>query len=200
MSLNVTINVSDDVTPALSTLTKNLTGDRTDLHEYIAYAAGVMTQRYITEDAAPTRHRTANRLGASPTNYLARTAAALEFTGTRDAAVLSFGRDSEIYARVNGPVTVRPVNKKFITIPATAAAYGKRAREFSFLKFIPFANGTRALARVDGKGKAKKLIIFYWLKEQVTLPQDRGLLPSDTQFLDAAELGARDFVEHVFGK
>jgi len=82
---------------------------------------------------------------------------------------------------------------KYLTIPATAAAFGRRAREIAGLFLVKFKSGVKALAKRDGKG----LKVFYWLKESVTLPQDRELLPSDEQLLNAAEKGARDYIKKL---
>ena len=192
IALNIKVN--DAVTPTLKRLQSQLT-DRTELNAKIAATAETLTRRYLIEVAAPVRHKTAERLGATPTGYLGRRANAIESRGTKDAAIVSLGSEADIFARVDGPVIVRARAAKFLTIPATAAAFGRRAREIGGLFPVTFKTGSKALVQKDGK----KLKVFYWLKEAVTLPQDRELLPSDEGYEKAAELAAQDFVDALAG-
>lgn len=213
----IQVKVSDTVTPTLARLEGRLT-DRTDLHRRIGTAAEVLTRRHIIEVAAPARHTTAERLGASPTGYLARRGQAVESSANRDAAIVTLGGAREIFARVDGPVIVAG-RGKLLTIPATAPAYGRRAGEFSNLRFVLFPSGAKALVksktarggphRVRHPEAARSARparprqagdrpeVMFWLKDQVTLPQDRGLLPADEQFAQAAEIGARDYIKEA---
>lgn len=192
--LNYTI--TDSPSPALKALEGKLT-DRTGLHQHIAATAEVATREHLRL-IEPTMHTTRARLGVganNPPSYWSARIAAVESRASASEATVSLGKEAEIFARVNGAVIVRPRVGKYLTIPATAAAYGRRAREFAGLFFVQFKSGTKALAKKDGKG----IKVFYWLKESVTLPQDRELLPSDTQYLDAAEQGTRDYITNLPG-
>jgi len=186
--MKILVTVTDEATPILAELRRKL-DDRTGLHEHIAAIAEVRTRRYIIEEAAPLRHKTAERLGAQPTGYLSRRGEAIESTADKDRATVILGGEREIFARVLGDVTVKPVTAKYLAIPASAESYGKRPREFDSLRFVPFPSGARAL--VDGKSGQ----VQFWLKQSVTLPQDRGLIPPDEQFIAAAEQGARDYLK-----
>lgn len=96
-----------------------------------------------------------------------------------------------IFQRVFGPVTVRPVRKKMLAIPMRSESYGKRPGEFNDLFVVRAKQGRVFLARKDGEGR---LQFFFLLKASVVLPQDRGLLPSEVQFGQMAELGARGYL------
>jgi hypothetical protein len=203
MALNVTVQVKDDATPLLAELQRTLgpQGDRSELNQHIANRATVLTQEHVR---SLNIHSTAQRLGATPTDYFAKKANQMEPAADSSHAMvlLNTGLGLEAFARVFGDVTVNAVNSKYLTIPANAAAYGRRAGSFEDLKFIPFGNGTRALVKqtvtmVPGMRKAeiKKVTneVFYWLKPSVVLPQDDSLLPTSEQYAAAAEQGAEDF-------
>lgn len=182
--LSVKISVNDSATPALAAVGDSLK-DRRALNKSIAGSVEDITRAHI-RIAAQTRHTTATRLGASPTNYLVNKADTVETRS--DGAGVVMDVYGAIFKRVTGPVSVAPVNKKWLTIPAAAESYGRRAGEFGGLYFVK--SGADSARLQDKTGK-----VLFWLKKRVTLPQDRGLLPSDQQFTDAAELGARDFLK-----
>jgi hypothetical protein len=170
--------------------------DRTELHAGIAERAEVLVREHVRNVAAPSRHTTADRLGATRTGYLERAGEGVESRGTAEAAVVTISGNVDIFKRTDGPVTVRGRGKK-LTIPARAAAYGRRAGEISGLEVRVF--GRRGGGRTVALGKVEGGVreVWYWLVDQVTLPQDRGLLPSDEQFAASAELAARDYVDSL---
>ena len=187
VSLSITIQVSDKATPILAGLNRELT-DRTGLHQYIGAAAEAGTRLHIRK-AAQARHATANRLGAKPTGYLTKRAELVEGRGNAKEAEITV--TGAIFKRTFGPVTVRPVAKKMLAIPMRAEAYGKRPGEFTDLFVFKSKQGRLFLARQAEPGK---LHFLFLLKASVVLPQDRGLLPSDDQFGQIAELGARGYL------
>ncbi len=210
MNLNFQIKVTWD-TPILRALERELT-DLSGLNAYLASTAEAGTRTYI-HAAAAQRHTTANRLGAAPTNYLSKNA---ELTESRhDANSATITVHGAIFQRVSGDVTVKARNSKWLTIPATAAAYGKSAREFSDLRVQFFGRGlmglvkaeqshvgTRARAGFDHDNRAPLITkgradVYYWLKKSVVLPQDRGLLPSLEQYTQGAEIAARAYLRKV---
>jgi len=163
--------------------------DKRPLNKSIAAVCEILTRRHITEVAAPTRHTTANRLGATPTGYLREVAEATESDFDGDSArVKMYG---SILRRVLCDVIVLPLKGKYLTIPATAEAFGRRAGEVPGLAF-GIVNGRAALQR-DGEA-------IFWLVRRVRLPQDTGLIPTDEQYAAAAELGAREYWEEALGE
>lgn len=201
MSLSVTVTPADEVTPVLTRLRTLLDGPgMARLNGRIADRAEILTRGHILH-AAKTRHKTANELGARPTNYLAGLAKLVEKSAdSSKAEVVVVG---DIFARAWGPVAVKPRVKKFLAIPAHKLAYGKRPAEFSDLKVVVIKSSrigkkVLALARepVKGSRKAidKKLTVFFWLRTQTALPADPYLLPSIFQMEEAMEKGAEDFM------
>ena len=202
LRIEVTNNV--DAAILLTKALQDVVADRQTINQELAIKATLLTQRHLYK-IAPSRHKTAERLGATPTGYLSIIAEHLEpYADNRSAKVLLNGLvGAEIFARTLGPVVVVPKRVNWLTIPAAAESYGRRARSFSDLKFIPFPSGTRALARVKivmVPGKRKTLIkkrvpeVLYWLRKSVTLPMDRGLLPSDEEYAAEESTAAGDFV------
>jgi hypothetical protein len=91
--------------------------------------------------------------------------------------------------------TVRPIRTQWLTIPARAEAYGKRAGEFDNLRFIKFRGDLAALVEREStdisfrRGKKGTSVrssgsrgggVMYWLKKSVTLPPDDSVIPSQT--------------------
>ncbi len=203
--IDISAKITDEATPILEQL-RGLKDDRQRLNQRVADSCAVLTRNHL---AGLNKHDTAQRLGGTPTGYYAKKAESVEASATDEAATVSIatGDTMEAFARVDGPVTIVPRNAKYLTIPANGAAYGHRAREFGDLKFIPYATGARALVKQTisiepGKkpGTTRKVyhnVPFYWLRPSVTLSQDRSILPSDEEFLNAAESGAIDYLEEI---
>jgi len=217
--LDITVIMEKDAaTPFLDSLSGKLE-DRTELNRFIADATRTLTAEYLTKVTGPrSRARTERRFAGTEgplkhTNYFANKAKGVQALYDKDGVYVEFPTgyaaisnlsqsaggsqvgSREAFARIDGPVTITAINARWLTLPAIAAAHGRKAAEFPFLKFIPFASGAKALARQNpGKKGREALTVFYWLKESITLPQDRSLLPSDAQYMQAAETGAQDFL------
>lgn len=186
------LTISDEIAPFLVRVMAGL-GDRGELHAYIAGRMEQVTREYVLR-IAPDRHDTAERLGATPTGHLGKAAESIESQYDRNAAIVAFPRSTGLH-RAFQSVTITPgPGKKFLTIPVNAAAYGKRAGEFTNLIFLRVGpRGTAVLARRINNEPI--LETMYLLLPQVFQEQDRSLLPSDMQYLQSAELGARDWIE-----
>jgi hypothetical protein len=195
MSFAIALVTTDEASPILRSLVGALE-DPTDLHKAIAAEAEVLTRDHIVV-ASRTRHKTAESLGAKPTGYLERAAEGVTSEGDKDFATILLGGDTAGFARAFGQVTVKPKKAKFLTIPAHKDAYGKRAREIEDLELIVF-KGDDSFAMALGKRNADDTIkVYYWLRRQVTLSMDRGLLPSDDQYLAAGEAGAIFYLDAI---
>jgi len=184
---SINISVTDQATPILAELHRELT-DRTGLNKYIGASAEAGTRLHIRR-AAQDRHATADKLGARRTGYLSKRAELVQGTGDKTGAEISV--TGAIFKRTFGPVTIRPRAKKMLAIPMRAEAYGKRPGEFGDLFIFRSRQGRLFLARQAGEGR---LHFLFLLKAVVVLPQDRGLLPSDEQFGQLAELAARGYL------
>jgi hypothetical protein len=100
---------------------------------YVAASLAVGTRNHIM-DAAKTRHRTAEALGAEPSGYLERKAGTVESRVVDGVAQVTIAGEREIFARALGRVTITPRASKYLTLPCHPDAYGMRARELADLK------------------------------------------------------------------
>lgn len=164
-------------------------------HELFA-AAGEAVQtlinRYLKHVVAPTHHKTADRLGATPTGHYE--------PPSRFHATLSY---AEIIIPIPGisrafkSLAITPKKAPFLTLPLSAVAYGKRAaevRRIGWMLFRPAAKGAHKME--SGKfdryqdilmgSKDGETIPLYLLRKRVEQPQDRSLLPSDAAISQAA--------------
>lgn len=141
---------------------------------------------------AATHHKTAERLGASPTNVLVDAA--------ENIAVTKNPRGGSI--RINAPgirrafegFDVVPKNAKALTIPLIAAAYGKRAREYpGELKVVKAKSGRAYLVDEDtGEG-------VYLLLKHVYIPHDPDMLPDNRTMNNAFREGILAYISEKIG-
>ena len=97
---------------------------------------------------------------------------------------------------------------KYLTLPASAAAYGERAVEFPGLALIwavrdgkprPIGLGLPVSARTEKKiGYSSRAM--YWFAKSATLREDRTVLPSDEQFKLTMVRAVRDLASGKFGR
>lgn len=157
------------------------------------------TRSHIVQ-ASRTRHKTALRLGAAPTGYLASLAETVEsFVSGNADGLIRVTVYGNIFARVDGDVNVAPRQRQWLAIPNVKEAYARRPREIAGLRFVLFKKDKLAALVTDlegppAPGKRQPLKVWYWLKKGVTLPQDRQLLPTEQDYLDAIEKAADDFL------
>lgn len=129
------------------------------------------------------RHATAQKLGATPTNIIGRTA--------ENVAVRQGGEGTQVvvphpmFRRAYHDIVIRPVRAKALAIPVSGEAYGKAPRSFANLFVWKSKKGNKFLARRDGK----ELSLVYLLKEAVSQPKDPSLLPTEAELWSAAKRG-----------
>lgn len=209
MSLGVEIQIGGKAQRMLARLSEEVI-DRAEIHQDIATREENLVRDYLS-GLARTRHATADDLGATPTGHLERAAESVHSTSDESGATVSI--TSPGISRAFEDITIKPgAGKKFLTIPATAEAYGKRAGAFNDLRLAFFKNGLLALVKADqsrlsdrkasGYGIESKAAktnvrppVYFWLKKSVFQKQDRTLLPSDKLIQSAAEEGVRDWLK-----
>jgi hypothetical protein len=169
---------------------RNAIADRRQIHAHLA----VYGKEKLREDIKGIQsHSTANRLGAAPTEHLAKQARKIEAQSDEAEAVILLPRASRLRAAF-GTYTIRPgAGKKFLAIPANARTYGKRPGEMpEKLKFVPFGGAAgrfKALVFPDGE-------IAYWLKTSATIEEDKTLIPFDVLARDLAAETV-DFLDEI---
>jgi hypothetical protein len=183
----------DTATPWLNRLNNAMTGDRTEFHGYVARRASERSRRHVSR-LAHYRHETADGLGAKRTGHLTRASQSIEPAADAKAAYLEIPRNFGLH-RAFHPIDIVPLNgKEWLTIPATAETYGRRAGEFSglFFKIV----GGRYPALILSRNK-REFTVAFWLARSVHQEQDRSLMPSDEEFALDAEAAAIEFIRDL---
>lgn len=151
-----------------------------------------------------------NRLGGRRTHFWRAVRRSVQAPAVRGSAGVVGINHVGIRQRIEGGV-IRPVRRKFLTIPARSEAYGRTAREFSNLHFEITDQGpalveslvTRIRLGRAGKngqrGAVKSLgesggAVMFWLVRKVTQKPDPNALPSDAALADGAVQALRDYI------
>jgi hypothetical protein len=190
MSLSVDIQITGNAQKMLAKLDAKLV-NRTELHHDIATRAENTVRDWLISLAGKRK----NRFNAPSSDYFALAAASVG--SESDATSATVNVTSPGITRAFSDITITPGNgKKYLTIPATAEAYNKRAATFNDLRLAFFKNGLLALVRPNKDApKGERPPVYYWLKKSVFQKQDRTLLPSDKLLQSAAEEGASDWLK-----
>ena len=134
------------------------------------------------------RHKTADKLGASPTGFRAKNAQSLQATSDDQAASILIPRRTGLGRAFNDIVLVPGSGRTYLTIPAEARTYGKVVRDFpegTFKFAILHAHRPFPVLLFKDDGK-----VAYWLRRRVLQKQDRTLLPSDEAMREVARRSA----------
>lgn len=138
-----------------------------------------------------------NRLGGKRTNFWAQISESVQTPFIRGFEAVVSIIDPRIAQKIyGGPIRAKRV--RYLTIPISKEAYGRRAREFSDevapLFPIKSKKGNRLLvSRVDGGIQP-----HYLLKEEVNQKPWPGSLPSAEQIKEAFSKGLKLFLQ--FGR
>lgn len=175
-------------------------GPDPERHRVMSQDMAVLVERHVRR-AARLRHASAMRLGAAPTGHLERAADSVRpEPGGGEIAVYV---DSPGFRRVEEDVKIRPRVAGMLTIPLHAVAYGRRVYSTERLLgerlFRPLRKGGKRgrgpYMNVLGRRRDGAFQKIYALKDEVTLPQDRGLLPTDDEFRLALGNSLRRFLK-----
>lgn len=185
--------------------------------EKIAAASAAQTVRdHFTERERSDAHRTASRLGARPSGLYADFARATHFElgppGVADVVVSHVA----IRQRVEGG-TIRPTGgRKYLTEPAIAATYGRRASDFdgrlvfAWVTDLATQRTGKALvaedaivkpvgrARRDGTRRTKEVApsgVYFWLIREATQQGDPSIIASGDAIAKGIAEQLKDHVE-----
>lgn len=191
MSVAVNVTSSGPAARFLAQVTSQLQPSR--LMPRVGGSAQRLTQRHLRR---LDRERP-NQLGGRRTNFYGKAARGTFFTVAPEGVVVTVGQQGMRQRFAGGVIT--PVKARFLTIPATAEAHGKRAGEFSDLKFTIIPGQGPALVRAsdqfkslgakrkDGTRRQKQVSsagdVVFWLRKRVTQRPDPTVIP------DAAAYG-----------
>jgi hypothetical protein len=204
--LSIQVDARDEATGHLAQLANNLRA-RTGLNESVAQSARVLTQHHFIRLSA-TRHATAERLGAVPSGFFGLASDTVTSSATSESGVVTI--HSPGIGRAAHDVDIFPgEGKEFLAIPQIAAAYNQRAYRVPGL-FRPVKKGATAVSlkptrfatadRMNVLGKAEPgggFSVWYQLVRSVHQKQDRSLLPSDEEYMQAALEGVREYIDLI---
>lgn len=163
-------------------------------------AAETTREHFRRKNLDPASHRSASALSAQPSGLFNQFRNATSFEATLTSASVVV-RHAAIRQRIEGGTIEPGPGKKFLTIPAQAIAYGRRAGEFPQLVFAwashiqnrrsgfalvaPSAiNKEVGRARRDGTRRTKEVApsgVYFWLVRRVRQPADPTVIPDEQQ-------------------
>ena len=194
MSISIRFDIkSTSVNERVKVFFEHLT-DRTGVNEAIGEVAQRMTKDHLLE-ISQYRHKTAEKLGGDPTNFLSKARDQTDMRADADSSTVTVR--SPGIGRVAHDVEIVPTEgRQWLTLPTAAISYGRTVSQVEYLiekkLFRPGgkANPKNVLATGDGSGGLK---VYFALVEHVTQKQDRSLLPSDQAYQDAAKKGVQGY-------
>ena len=192
--LEVTVSIPSNV----ENLSKKIEAGMSSVYKN----AGVRLARVIRNHMrllASTRHETANRLGATPTNHF-RASDVLPPNAT--SADVSVTVTTPGIGRAYHDIDIDPVNGSWLTIPLHADAYGISASEYSERYAKLFRINQRGSTE---KGKVlytsdvltKKPVPLFALVSHVHQVQDPSLMPTKDQMTEEALNGALAAIKQI---
>lgn len=175
---------------------------RVNLFSAAAAAVCALTRSHIARESG-LRHRSAARLGATPTGHLEKAARKTVFHADQSHGEVVIPAPG--FGRAFHDVEITPVNATRLTIPINALSYGRRAGEMRSLgwKFFTPSKGhdkEDILFGYRGKGKDREVVPLYLMKKSVQQRQDRGLLPSDAAIRTTAARAMMSEINRVARK
>lgn len=202
------IKIKDGATPMLQELEKTIRGGQ--LENAMAQGAANRVRKWLFRK----NQTNPNKLGGRRTNFWSGVAKSTSYTSQVGRATVIIDKIG-FAQRLHGGF-IKAKNKKYLTIPAVPEAYGRRAREFSDLRFgftegkygglvpalvrasrsrVSFGrrkrDGSRTVKQggLDGGGEA-----MYWLVKRVFQQADPSSLPPAQEITDAAMRGATEYL------
>src|SRR5262245_56863384 len=123
--MSVSIDITDKVTPMLNRVGAGL---RTGALENVMGRAGAnaVQNHFFTLNTKP------NQLGGRRTNFWAAAAKSTSYTSAPGEVTINVNKQGVRQQYQGG--TIKPVRRKYLTIPAAPEAHGRRASEFSNLR------------------------------------------------------------------
>ncbi len=196
--MSVTVKVEDGVTPALRQLQQTLASG--EIENAIGRGASNFIQRYMFK----TNSQRPNSIGGPRTNFYAACARSVSYTHRPGQAEITIGQLG-FRQRLEGG-EILPRKSQYLTIPASPAAYGKRAREMN-LRFAFAMNSYGAMQpalifNAQGKKRSKQPAqntVMFWLTKRVNQKADPSVLPPEADIINAGIRGADEYLRSKGG-
>jgi hypothetical protein len=196
--IKITSEDLQDLAIAADTMEQTIKG------EDVLRVAGFSMEETIRQQLAriasdPSFHETARSLGAEPSGLYERAADSVESPVIEsDGVSVSIPEQGFAQRYFGGTIEAPPGG--FLTIPATAEAYGKRARDFDNLRLIIFGDTELAalVAPSRSGGKTDEGDVYYWLVRSVTQEGNKKILPEDEEILEPALQNVVRYIERIW--
>jgi hypothetical protein len=140
MSFSTDISITDKATPVLEAQLKKLSP------RFVNRIAGRAGQNFVRDYLFKFNTSHPNKMGGDRTNFYAQAARGTTWASDEIKAVISINQVGIRQRWLGGEIKAR--KGKYLTIPARAEAYGKRAREFPDLTLV-FIGGKPALVQAN---------------------------------------------------
>lgn len=185
MSVSLKVDVQDRATSVL------VETERLLQPAAVAKVAGRAGFNYVHGHFLTLDRTRPNKMGGERTHFFSQAARSTNFKSDASGANVSVNHVG-IRQRIEGGV-IKPREAQFLTIPATAAAYGTRAREWT-LKF--------AYAE-DSQGRKRKALVepstpekaVFWLVPQAIQKPDGSIRPDLIQMKNSVVEAVERYVE-----
>lgn len=203
--MSYTVTVKDDASPMIRKLGDAITSP--EIQNAMGRGASKAVQAFLFSLNASRP----NQLGGKRSNFWSASAKSTSYQTSGNQITITVSKLGYLQRIKGGEIKAR--NKKYLTIPATAEAYGKRAGEFSNLRFgfaenkygnlMPAlikqsATRSRTGRAIGGKyaKQAKSNIgnVMYWLTPRVFQRADPSVEPPEQAVLDGALKGADIYI------
>lgn len=200
--MSKTIDITNHATPMLRRLQGAVVSGA------LANAMGVGARNRIQGHLHRINGERPNRLGGRRTNFYSAAAKSTHMDAVPGEITVTVSQVG-FRQRFEGG-RIRPVNKKFLTIPATAEAHGRRASEFADLIFV-ILGGRPALVRarqtristggrrVRGLSSTTGMEVLFWLRREVNQKPDPSVLPTDAEISEAAVRSGNLYLDSLKG-
>jgi hypothetical protein len=160
--------------------------------------AARLQKNFYTLDA-----QRANQIGGRRTNFYGQAAKSTQYQSTVDEVRVSVNQVG-VRQRLEGGL-ITPVKSKWLTIPAIAEAYGKRAREFNNLR-VAFGRGHKPIGLEEAppknlrgkRGYARGGRIVFWLVKSVLQKADPSVVPTNEELTKTAVLSASTYFSRLW--
>lgn len=157
-------------------------------------------------------HRSSERLLAARTGFYAEAARSVQAPRLEgnDAVSIAINKEGLAQRYFGGVISAK--KGRYLTIPAIAQAYGKRAGAFHNLRFVYFRPDLAALVerlstlvKRDRKGIFRPIAstlgaVFFWLKPSVTQQPDPSVLPTDDEMARRAIEAGNEALLAMWGR
>lgn len=188
MSFAIRINLADRGTPAIRAVLQAVQPKQ------VNPIVGRAATNLIREHLFDLNKSRPNKLGGRRTNFYASAARGTHFDATENGVVISVVQVG-IAQRYFGGI-IKPTKAKYLTIPVSPEAHGKRASEFSDLEVV-FGKGGRPIG-LARKGAHEDLL--YRLVKYVDQAADPTVLPSNETIAAAANVAVGSYVQRVIDR